>query len=268
MFLNPRPTLDTIADFYPDSYGPYRAAIDDERWGIMRWKRRYNLRKFIQAVEKRQPRGRLLDVGCAMGNFLHEMEQRGWQVQGVELQASAAMYARQRFGLEVYNGDLLEYDMSSNHFDAITFWDVLEHTHDPLAILQTAYRLLKPDGLLVFSIPDPKSREASRFGPAWIGYDAPRHLYLFSDKSLRLLLERSGFSLVGTEHSLANYHSWVASWQTQVNRRFKPGHWRRFIVELAYLPIWAPLTGPYFRYLNITGKGTVSTVFARPMEGR
>ncbi len=264
LFLNPRPTLDSIAAYYPESYGPYRLAIDDERWAILRWKRRRNLEKFVQAVERRQERGVLLDVGCATGNYLYAMVSRGWQVQGIELQEEAARYAQQRFGLNVLIGDLLNCDLPDNHFDVITFWDVLEHTHNPVAILQTAHRLLKPNGLLVFSIPDPQCKEAGSFGSAWIGYDAPRHLHLFSGESLRLLLEQSGFTLIDSEHVLGNYHSWVASWQAKVNRRLRPGRLRKFILRLGYLPFWAPITSPYFQQLNRAGKGTVRTIYIRP----
>lgn len=264
LYLNPRPSLDSIAEFYPKSYGPYRPAIDDERNPIIRWKRRRNLQKFIQAVERHQNPGTLLDVGCATGNFLFEMKRRGWQVQGIELQVDAAHYAQRRFGLEVFIGDLLDIDLPDDQFDVITFWDVLEHTHDPVSILQTAQRLLRRKGLLVFSIPDTNSKEASSFGSAWIGYDAPRHLYLFPGQSLQLLLESSGFALIDSEHVLGNYHSWVASWHAQINRRFRPSSFRRIIIRLAYLPFWGPLTSPYFQRLNQAGKGTVKTLFARP----
>lgn len=263
LFLSPRPTPATIAYYYPTHYAAYRPAIDDERWAILRWKRRRNLKSQIEGVDRRAATGRLLDVGCATGNYPAEMRRLGWQAQGVELQPEAAAYARQRFGLDVFTGDLLAAHLPAGHFDAVTLWDVLEHTHNPLAILQEVQRLLKPGGLVAFSIPDPNSREAHSFGPAWIGYDAPRHLYLFGDNSLTHLLRQSGLEIMDSEHKLATYHTWVASWRTKLNRYPDGDKFRSLLVKLAYLPFWSALTAPYFNWLNRRGRGTVITIYGR-----
>jgi SAM-dependent methyltransferase len=260
LFLSPRPTAATIATYYPAHYAAYRPAIDDERWAILRWKRRRNLQPHIEGINQRTPPGRLLDIGCATGNYLVEMRRLGWLVQGVELQAEAAAYARQRFNLDVFTGDLLNAHLPAAYFDAITLWDVLEHTHHPLAILQEAQRLLKPGGLVAFSIPDPTSREARTFGPAWIGYDSPRHLYLFGGDSLTLLLQSSGLQPAGSEHTLATYHTWLASYRTHLNRR--PHRFHSLLLKLTHLPIWSPLTAPYFHWLNRRHQGTVITIYA------
>lgn len=262
-FLDPRPTIESIQHYYPAAYAAYRPAIDDERLFFMRWKRRRNLKGAIEAVTTRCAPGALLDVGCATGNYLVEMRKRGWHVAGVEIQTDAAAYARERFGLDVFSGDLLQSNLPAQQFDVITMWDVLEHTHRPVAILQEAKRLLKPGGLLIFSIPDLDSKEAASFGPAWIGFDAPRHLHLFHNQSLRLLLAAAGFEYVAGEHFLATYHTWLASWQTQLNRRQRRGRLYRLLRRAARLPIWSILSAPYFNWLNSRGQGTVLTVFAR-----
>jgi SAM-dependent methyltransferase len=263
LFLSPRPTREEIAFYYPSEYAAYRPAIGDERWAMMRWKRRRNLKGQIEAVTRRAPPGRLLDVGCATGNYLAEMGKLGWQGAGVELNEEAAEYARARFGLEIFGGDLLESSWPDNHFDAITLWDVLEHTHHPLAILQEVNRLLAPGGLLAFSLPEVNSQDARQFGPAWIGYDTPRHLYLFPGKSLALLLERSGFQLLSQDYFMGTYHTWVASWRTAVHRRYPPNSWPRKLASLAYLPHWATLTAPYFNWLNRSGRGSVVAIISQ-----
>ena len=265
LFLSPRPTHETIANHYPEYYAAYRPAIADEPWAIMRWKRKRNLRHQIHSVTQIKSGGHLLDVGCATGNYLAEMRQLGWQVSGVEIQPEAAEYARRRFGLNVLTGDLLSNDFPDNTFDVLTMWDVLEHTHNPLAILKEAKRLLKPDGITIFSIPDvDKSIWCRRFGAAWIGYDSPRHLYLFPDRSLRLILQQAELTLWKREHTLATYHTWVASFNTWLNYRWPKSAWRSILLKIAYLPIWPTVTTPYFSLLNRRNKGTVVTVYARP----
>jgi SAM-dependent methyltransferase len=263
LFLSPRPTREAIACYYPSQYAAYRPAIADERWAIMRWKRRRNLMGQIDTIARRLRPGRLLDVGCATGNYLAEMAQLGWHGCGVELNEAAANYARNRFGLEVFCGDLLESSWPANHFDVVTLWDVLEHTHNPLATLQEVNRLLVPGGTLAFSLPEVNSKDAELFGSAWIGYDTPRHLYLFPGQSLALLLEQSGFRLLSREYFMGTYHTWVASWRTAVHRRYPPNSWQRKLASFAYLPHWPTLTAPYFNWLNRRGRGSVVTIISQ-----
>ena len=134
MYLSPRPTADTLSDYYPPDYQPYRPPIEDERLRLMRYMRRRKLIKRRQLIEKYsgQKSGRVLDVGCATGLFLHEMQLAGWAAMGVEPVQSAAEFARQRFGLEVFQGWFGEAPFAAQSFDAITFWDVLEHTFSPI----------------------------------------------------------------------------------------------------------------------------------------
>lgn len=261
--LSPRPTLGTIADYYPSHYAAYRGAIDRERSPLMRWKRRRNLLPSVNAVSAyfAQP-GTLLDVGCATGNYLAEMRRRGWQVHGVEIQPEAAAYAREALQLDVFTGDLLDAPFAAGSFDAITLWDVLEHTHNPLAILRATRRLLKPGGIVAFSIPDLQSADAALFGNYWIGFDAPRHLYLFEDETMALLLQEANLRYLGRDHFLGTYHTWVASLHTWLNARMAAGAARETLLRLAYLPFLAPLAAPLFGLLNRRGKGSVVTLFA------
>ncbi len=263
-FLSPRPPLADIAAYYPEHYAAYRGAIDRERWRLMRWKRRRNLYPAVRAIAGffTQP-GSLLDVGCATGNYLAEMRRRGWRVQGVEIQPEAAAYARQALGLDVFTGDLLDAPFNRASFDAITLWDVLEHTHDPLAILRAAGHLLKPGGVLAFSVPDLQSADAALFDKYWIGFDAPRHLFLFEEQTMSLLLREARLEYLGRSHFLGTYHTWLAALQTWLNAQLPEGALRRGLARLAGLPWWAPLSAPYFALLNRRGKGSVVTIFAR-----
>src|SRR5258707_15330048 len=100
MYLSPRPVPASIGAYYPSSYTAFRPAIEDEKSFLMRWMRRRKLAQRRRLVERYAGRraGRVLDVGCATGLYLHEMAQAGWQALGVELTPDAADYARTRFG--------------------------------------------------------------------------------------------------------------------------------------------------------------------------
>jgi 2-polyprenyl-3-methyl-5-hydroxy-6-metoxy-1,4-benzoquinol methylase len=169
IYLSPRPTEQSILRYYPERYSSYHRPVEDERFPLMRWMRRRKLKTRRRALERHagtRP-GRILDVGCATGLFLHEMEQAGWQTAGVEPVESAAAFARERFGLHVFNGMLAAAPYPPGTFDVVTFWDVLEHTFAPAEEIGRAARLLRPGGLLAISVPNWASWERRWFGPHW-----------------------------------------------------------------------------------------------------
>jgi SAM-dependent methyltransferase len=263
MYLSPRPTPESIAHYYPVDYNPYRTPIEDERWPLMRWMRRRKLSRRRRLIEKYsgQTRGRVLDVGCATGLFLHELALTGWHTAGVELVASAAEFARQRFGLEVFQGMLADAPYGEASFDVVTFWDVLEHTFSPRDELRQAARLLRPNGVLALSVPNWDSFDRGLFGRHWQGLDSPRHLYVFSRPTLTRLLTEAGFSdlqwlcfMPGYFTSLPSLQRWLVS--------FNPGL-ARWVMRCLYLPGMRLPFEPWFALMNALQRGPVISVFAR-----
>lgn len=263
MYLSPRPTPDTIAAYYPSDYSAYKQAVEDERLAIMRWMRRRKLTRMRRQIERfsSQKRGRVLDVGCATGLFLHEMAQAGWQAAGVEPIPSAAAYARQRFGLDVFQGTLGEAPYAPASFDVVTFWDVLEHTFSPSSEVGHAARLLRPGGLLAFNVPNWDSLDRRIFDRHWVGLDPPRHLYVFTRDTLTTLLARTGFSVLDWVCFMAGYFSFilgVQAWLETVNPRVS-----RTVMRVLNFPGMRLPFEPWFTITNWLGKGANLTVFAR-----
>jgi 2-polyprenyl-3-methyl-5-hydroxy-6-metoxy-1,4-benzoquinol methylase len=95
--------------------------------------------------------GRILDVGSALGTFLKLAEARGWTAQGVEISRFAARFARESHQLTVFNGDLEDFQSPDEAFDAITFWDSLEHVTHPRENLTKATRLLRKGGVVLLT---------------------------------------------------------------------------------------------------------------------
>lgn len=191
LYQHPRPTEATIGRLYPHdtSYPSYRRAIAAEPL-LRRLDRRYGLAKRCRLVARHVGAGSLLDVGCATGDFLSEMARYpGWSVMGVEPSPDAARYAASS-GLTVVRGVLNDGTFASRSFDAVTMWDVLEHVYDPRAVIAEAARILRPGGVLVVNHPNTASLDRRLFGRLWVGYELPRHLYLYpSDQLTRLMAE-------------------------------------------------------------------------------
>jgi SAM-dependent methyltransferase len=205
---DPRPTMDTIGRYYSADYEPYLKAIVEERSAWRRLNRRYGMYKRWRHISAYKQQGVLLDVGCAAGNFLYEMHrQGGWVVQGVEPNVEMATYAQNYYGFDIHVGTLSTFEAPAASFDVVTLWHVLEHMHYPRKNLEKIHQLLKPGGLLVFSIPNTNSIDARWFGHYWFGWELPRHLYHFPEDVMKDWLRRLGFQLqsircIGGSHEI------------------------------------------------------------------
>lgn len=197
IYLNPRPDESVSGRFYEhEAYTPFvstagKAGATARLYTHLRtlnnrWKRR-----LIEKYSGRQ--GRLLDVGCGTGEFLHEMQAAGWQVRGVERDARAAAYAVEALRLPVIRGDLDALPSPDESFDVITAWHVLEHLYEPHRAIVRMRDLLKKGGLLIIAVPNAASLDARVYGQNWIAYDTPRHVQHFTPRALRMMMEMHGF---------------------------------------------------------------------------
>lgn len=137
--------------------------------------------------------GTLLDVGCGSGSFLQDAQSCGWNVVGVEPDPNAVANAH-RQGLNVILGSIEQFEGKENLFDVITMNHVIEHLHDPLAVLKACYRLLKPSGQIWLETPNIDSLGHRHYGKNWRGLETPCHLVLFNIRSLTKALTSANFS--------------------------------------------------------------------------
>lgn len=180
--------------YYPDDYGPYQSTVVPEAAPRRSMLRQAVGRLFDARAELLPPLtpGRLLEVGCASGAFLHRMAARGWTVEGIEFSPTASAAARQR-GLRVHTGAIEAMAGPDAPPDLVVAWMVLEHLHDPVRALQLLHRWSRPGAWLVLSVPNVASLEARLFGSAWYDLHLPMHLQHFSAQSLSRMLERCGW---------------------------------------------------------------------------
>lgn len=184
----PVPTREALKDYYDRAY-------EVDREGYRRNLRRYG-RRDLELLESLSGKGRMLEVGCSWGYFLEAARGCGWQVQGLELSNPAAKWAKERLGLEVGCGTIEAFPLREETvFDVVVAWHVIEHVQDPMSFLRIARDRLRPGGLLALRTPNIRSAPARLNGRAWHWVGAPAHLSLFSPKSLRLAVERTGFSV-------------------------------------------------------------------------
>jgi SAM-dependent methyltransferase len=140
--------------------------------------------------------GRLLEVGIGAGFLLRAAVRRGWQAHGLEYSMDAARYARTRFNLPVVRGNAMGLPFASSSFDAGLMFDVIEHLHDPRRALSEVRRCLKPHGELIVTTPNFNALSRAALGMQWAVLSPAEHLYYFTERTLRDLLTRAGFSSV------------------------------------------------------------------------
>lgn len=132
--------------------------------------------------------GSILDIGAGTGAFLHTMKLSNWKITGLEPDESARKKA-----VELYDLNLKKTEefvcLPAESFDAITMWHVLEHVHDLHEYIQQLRFLLKAEGKIFIAVPNYMSYDAQHYKQFWAAYDVPRHLYHFSPKSMKTLLE-------------------------------------------------------------------------------
>jgi 2-polyprenyl-3-methyl-5-hydroxy-6-metoxy-1,4-benzoquinol methylase len=137
-------------------------------------------------------KGRLLEIGCAMGTTLNAFREKGWQVQGVEPEKHSAEIARSEYGLNVISVPFQEAGLPKDSFDAILLLHVIEHVCDPFKALCDIRTLVRPGGYLVLETPryDTLTFRILRGRERSVIHD---HLHYFTRKSILAMCRDAGF---------------------------------------------------------------------------
>lgn len=138
--------------------------------------------------------GQIVDIGCGFGDFLASWRDNPFgkeaRLIGVELNPERIHYARERLGLEVLERSYSGVEWSSNQTDLVTAFGVLEHLEEPAHFFSIIYRMLKPQGLLVVSVPD-----LDRPLIALSEFFQIEHILYFSAEVLKKMAESAGFTI-------------------------------------------------------------------------
>jgi len=142
-----------------------------------------------------------LDVGCATGTLFQFFPKQDYQLCGVDTSGLGADQARDRYGADVFCGTIQEAAYPSQSFDVVTVLDTLYYVPQPLEELREIHRILKDDGILALEIPGYRYSFLRERGIlCWLldrrwqrGLADSKHLFYFSPRTIRLLMERAGF---------------------------------------------------------------------------
>lgn len=145
-------------------------------------------------------RGKLLDLGCSVGDFLELAREKGWETYGVEVSKYACQEAKNRGIKNIFQGTLEEARFPDNFFDVININHVLVHMKNPLVELREVYRILKPGKYLFIEDNNQGLFRLRQFLKHYvIKHDKPNYrsmLNFFTIRSLKKLLEMASFEIV------------------------------------------------------------------------
>ena len=137
----------------------------------------------------------ILDVGCGNGKLLNRMQRNGFHnLTGVDPFIKENLFYQN--GVKVLKKEILELE---GQFDLIMCHDSFEHMPQPLDVLKKFYELLKPNKFVLIKIPVASCFAWRHYGVNWFALDAPRHLFLHTIKSIKLLSKQARFKIVDIE---------------------------------------------------------------------
>ena len=196
LYTMPRPDKEKIGAYYKSE--AYYSHQENKKGFIPKVYERVksiNLKyKYRLATSGMQP-GKMLDIGCGVGDFLHTAEMHGWECIGVEPSEDAKAIAQKRMKGKIITSEELE-GFPDGAFDVITMWHVLEHVDDLKWLVAQLQRLVKPFGRVVIAVPNYKSYDGQYYKEHWAAYDVPRHLNHFNRITLSKIFKTSGLELV------------------------------------------------------------------------
>lgn len=199
LFTEPRPKLEEIAKYYQsEEYYSHQENKKGFVPHIYEEVKSINLKKKYKMATKDLEPGRMLEIGCGAGDFLHIMEIHGWDCTGIEPSESAKEIATKKVKAVLLNPQEIN-QLEDESFDLITMWHVLEHVDNLKEEIYQLQRLLKKGGRLVLALPNFKSADAQYYKEYWAAYDVPRHLNHFCRESINNIFKTTDFKRIKTD---------------------------------------------------------------------
>jgi len=190
VYVNPRPVKADLFSRYSDEY--FEKEYIPSMESVLHELKGYH-DPILSRIKEFKQNGRLYDVGCGPAFFLRRAIDFGWEVGGSDISAFAQRYARERFGIEIQCGEIGSLDLPEEHYDAVTWLDVVEHLRDPKADLALGYRLVREGGVMVVSSPNVDGPSFHELGPRWDAIGPEEHIYYFGPETITRMMMEVGF---------------------------------------------------------------------------
>ena len=256
VYLNPQLTQQALAGIYNDE--DVRSFYFEEL--LLPYVERDQQKEFHGRARRlrafvRKKDARLLDVGCAAGNFLGIASRYGFRAEGLELNNRYVDYAQRHRGVTIQNKPLEEMNYAEESFDAVTLWDVIEHLPQPLKTLKELSRITAQGGVIGLTTINHACVNERILRERWRYYAPPDHVCSFTPKIMRSMLERSGFAVLEIQH---HYMFEVLALDRWFSRKSGSS-----IVATAQKGMYVAASALMGKLFSILRSGDLITVYAR-----
>lgn len=189
-FLSPRLTQEAILKLYKDE-AYYNSNISGQGYDEYlelsdNWVKTFTLR--LRQIAPYKSAGRALDIGCGPGYFLTAAQNMGFDVFGLDPSDYIVEMGQKTWGDRIQLGLIESANYESESFDLVVAFDTFEHIYDPKSFLKAIHRVLKPNGVLAITTPDPSSLLAKLSGKNWVSFKLPEHVFYWSPETIRRVL--------------------------------------------------------------------------------
>jgi ubiquinone/menaquinone biosynthesis C-methylase UbiE len=195
IYTNPQPLKEKIKKFYENSNAinlwMQVLQTDTEK----EWRERYFLSNLMK-IEDFIAKGKLLDVGCATGHFMMVAHERSWEVMGLELNSLAYEHVKNVLKLPVLQATLDQANFSTNEFDAVTLFGLLEHVLNPKELLKQAFKVVRSGGIIEVVVPNAYSLSTMILNKKSSTFNGYNHLIYFSSETLENLFKLCNLKVV------------------------------------------------------------------------
>ena len=192
LITHPQPSLEKLPSYYESvdyiSHTDGNKSLFEKMYQFVK---SIALKNKLKLINKESQKGRILDIGAGVGDFLFVAKKDGWETIGIEPSDKAKIIAKNKGVFFVL--DLS--DLQDHSFDVITMWHVLEHVPDLENQISELKRLIKPNGTILIAVPNFNSFDAKHYGKFWAAYDVPIHLWHFSKTAIKKIFFKHNLEL-------------------------------------------------------------------------
>lgn len=193
LITHPQPSLEKLPSYYESN--DYISHTDGKKTlfeKMYQFVKGIALKNKLKLINSQSQKGKILDIGAGVGDFLMTAKNDGWEIIGIEPSEKAKNIAIKK-GVSFVN-EVKE--IESHSLDVITMWHVLEHVPNLEEQITELKRMIKPNGTIIIAVPNFNSFDANYYGNYWAAFDVPIHLWHFSKTAIQKLFAKEQLELV------------------------------------------------------------------------
>ena len=220
-YLEPQPK--DLTEYYREEYRRVYTPVVGEQLDSRKTFEMYlpfQRRRMEPINDKLNSNMRVLELGCSAGYFLYTLKPHVKECLGIELNQENARFVNNELGIRTYTQPIEQTPIPEGYFDLVSAFHVVEHVEDPIALLSTLRRYLKPEGWLYVEVPNVNDALLSLYRSepyAGFWYREP-HIFNFSPDTLCKVVGRAGFrgdTSTTQRYNFVNHLNWTMTGKPQ-----------------------------------------------------